>query len=49
LPLDGSIRDFVKLGTFKTKFLGFGWLLQHKHYNVMYIAIVPSSDKILLN
>jgi len=31
LPLDGSIQDFVKLGTFRTKFLSFSWLLQHKY------------------
>jgi len=46
LPLDGNIKDFVKLGTFRTKFFGYGWLLRHKHYNII---ILPSSGQILLN
>jgi len=39
LTLDSSICNFVKLDTFRTKFLGFGWLLRHKHYIIMYTAI----------
>jgi len=43
LPLDGSIQDFVMLGTFRTKFNGFF------NTNIIISCILLSSDTILMN